>query len=405
MKDVWIVARWEFLRSVRSKAFIIATVLVPLIIIVAALVPQLVIKHEKKVLKVVDETGEIYQTMITQLAPQGIEVIRVDLTESEVRDEAGNDKDKTARYLFIPGNFFETREAFFYLRNSATEEEPTVAIGMILDQLANGHEFKAMGLPPEKIAQLEKKVQVTPVPIDQQATSMTDLIVKQAGLVGFAFLVVFASMMAGGILLQGIINEKNDRIVEILLSSISSRALMAGKILGTFFLGLIQMGILGAIAVVILKFVVKISLASLASSNLIYLMIYSLLAFIQIITLYAFLGAIMKEAQSGGQVQPLLGVLPIVPMWFMPLIMSNPFGPAAYILSYIPPCTPMTMLMRIAMAPALPGWEIALSIVELVAFDMLLIYFVARVFKTGLLMYGKAAGFREAWRWFKQATD
>ena len=404
MKDTLIVTRWEFLRSIRSKAFLITTIMVPLIMIVAAVIPQLLIKTTKKNLKIVDDTGAIYMQLSESLKPLGITTEQIDLIQSEVKDEAAQDKNKSVRYLFIPGDFFTTKEAFFYSRSADSTDESTVQIQMILDQLTHVFELQKLGLSSEQITQLQQKVQVTTVPLDDRANNMTDLIVKQAGLIGLTFLVIFASMMAGGILLQGIISEKNDRVVEVLLSSVTSKNLMAGKIFGTCLLGLIQMLIFGALGVGVVTLVFKVSMAALLGTNLLYLVVYSLLAFVQIITLYALLGSIMKDAQSGGQSQPLVAILPVIPMWFFAPIMSNPSGAIALVLSYFPPCTSLTMLMRIAMG-SVSGLEIALTMLELAVFDVFMVYFVARVFKTGLLMYGKGAGFREAWRWFRQATD
>lgn len=400
MRDVWTVTKWEFSRGIKNKAFIVTILLIPIIIFVAAVVPRYLEKNKEQNLVIVDETAQVAEQVSSALAGQGVNVNYATYSEEELRKLA--EETKKVSYLYIPTDFYENKQVNYYSQSSS--EISLQSVQVTLDQIVKYREFNQVGLTNEQIAQLEEPVQVEQIRVDiEEEKDLKDFIVGQIGLVGFGFLIVFTSMMAGGMTLQGIIKEKNDRIVEILLSSISSRDLMAGKIIGNLFVGMVQMTGLGIIGLSIVKFVFKLPLGNLWSVNLLYMGIYAILAYILISTLYAFLGAIMKEVQSGGQVQPMLGIFPVVPMWFAGVIMTDPFGGTARLLSYIPFCTPMTMIMRIA-ATHIPFWEIGLTIVILLIFDIFMVYFVARIFKTGLLMYGKSAGFKEAWKWFKQAS-
>lgn len=400
MRDIWTVAKWEFVRGIKNKAFIVIVLLIPLIIFVSSVVPQYLMKQKEYNLVIVDETGQVAEQVSSALESQKVNVSYAIYSQEELRQLA--EETKKISYLHIPIHFYENKQVNYYCQSSSKINLNNVQL--TLDQIVKYHEFHQIGLANEQIAQLEEPVRVEQIRVDQEEeTDIKDFIVGQVGLVGFGFLIVFTSMMAGGMTLQGIIKEKNDRIVEILLSSISSRDLMAGKIVGNFLVGMVQTTGLGMIGLLIVKFVLKFPLGNLWSINLLYMGIYALLAYIMISTLYAFLGAIMKEVQSGGQAQPLLGILPVVPMWFAGLIMGDPFGSTARLLSYIPFCTPMTMIMRIAVTP-IPLWEIGLTMMILLAFDILMVYFVARIFKTGLLMYGKTASFKEAWKWFQQAN-
>lgn len=404
MRDIWVVTKWEFNRSIRSKAFLIITLLVPVIIVLASVVPQYIAEKAEKNVVIVDDAGGVYEIAAPYLEAQGIHVSRADLNSTEIQDEAQQAANKNKNYLHVPGDFYQTKQANYYFHGTPSMEEQS--LNVILDQAAKSHHLQAMGLTPEQITQLQTPVKVQPVPVDKRAGGdMSKLVAGQAMSIGFTFLVVFVSMMSGAILLQSIISEKNDKIVEILLSSVSSRDLMAGKIIATLLIGLVQVVILGGMGIVAASFIFEtFSLRSVLNISLLYALIYAALAFIQIATLYAFLGAVMKEAQSGGQSQPLLGILPIIPIWFMPVIMSDPFSTISRVLSFIPPFTPLTMVIRTALAP-IPFWEVGLSMLLLIAFNVWMIHFVARIFKTGLLMYGKETGFKEAWKWFKQASS
>ncbi|MCK4258947.1 MAG: ABC transporter permease [Halanaerobiales bacterium] len=400
MKDLWIVARWEFLRSIRNKAFLITTLLVPVIILVAGIVPQMLAEKKDLNLVVIDETSKVYSQLAEIFPNQGIEVRQSsDLTLDELKEKAKEEK-KTS-YLYIPNDFFESKKAYYYFQSSSNINNINVPI--LLDQMIKNHELKSMGLTQEMINRLEERVNVERFAVDQDGDNMEEFMKGQVGMIVFGFMMVFTSMMAGSILLQSIIKEKNDRIVEVLLSSVSSMELMAGKIIGSLFVGISQLAILVILALGVAKFGFHLELGSLINNNIIYSFIYGILALVLIYTLYAFLGAIMKEVQSGGQAQLILTILPVVPMWFIAAIMENPFGMVARVLSYIPPCTPMTMMLRLGITK-IPLWEIGSTLLVLLVFDIFMVYFVSRIFKTGLLMYGKSAGFKEAWKWFKQAN-
>lgn len=403
MKDMWIVARWEFNRSIRSKVFLIITLLVPAIMVLAGFIPQYIAGKVEHHIVIVDDAGGVYEAVGPYFEAQGVRVERGDLSPAELQDEARREVNKNKNYLYIPGDFYAAKQAQFYFHGAPSAGDQSMSL--ILDQVAKAHDMQSLGLSQAQIAKIQSPVKIQQVPIDKRAGGdMSKLLAGQVMSIGFTFLVVFVSMMSGAILLQSIIAEKNDKIVEILLSSVSSRALMGGKIVATLLIGLVQVVILGAMGLFAAKFIfTNFSVKSILNISLLYALIYGILAFIQIAALYAFLGSVMKEAQSGGQSQTLLGILPIVPIWFLPVIMADPFSTISRVLSFLPPFTPLTMVIRTAMVP-IPFWEVGLSMVLLVLFDLWLIHFVAKIFKTGLLMYGKDTGIKEAWRWFKQAS-
>lgn len=397
MRDLLTVAKWEFTRNIRNKAFLVTTFLIPVLIIIAGVVPNLMADSKQEQLVVTDKSQVVYQSLSKILSNQDINVKQSDLSREELKLKAKEDTD--ASYLYIPENFLQTKEGDYYFQISSMVERSKVT--MALQQIVKNYELKELGLTNKEIARLSQGVNIKGHAVDMEDKKGAEGIIIP---IGFAVLFVITSMMSGTILLQSIITEKKDRVVEILLSSVSSRDIMSGKILGNSILGFIQMLIFAVIGFGVARFGFDMPIEKFLSFNLVYIIIYAILAYIFISVVYAFLGAIMKEVQSGGQAQPLLGILPVVPMWFAQAIITDPFGPLARAFSYIPPFTPVTMMLRVTIA-TVPIWEILGTMAILTLFNIFMIYFVARIFKTGLLMYGKTASFKEAWNWFKQATD
>lgn len=400
-KDLAIVTKWEFNKIIRNKAFLISTFLIPVLILVVSIVPQIIANKKDLHLVVVDDSGVIYSELATSLQSSDIQLSReTDLTREQIFEKAETDNKKS--YLYIPTDFLKNKKVIYYFKSSSEIEGRTVQGN--LNQIVKNLELKSLGLSQEVIDHIEENVIIEQIDVEQidEEDNKSEFMIGQIIFMVVGFLMIFSSMMSGGFLLQSIVKEKSDKIVELLLSSVSSHVLMIGKILSSLLVGFVQTLIFLVIGVSVMKFGFKFDILSYLNWRMIYFLIYGILGLILIYALYALLGVVMKEVQSGGQVQPLMIILPIVPMWFASIIIENPLGVLPRIMSFIPPFTPVTMMLRIAFTK-IAFWEIALTISFLVVFDIFMIYFVAKIFKTGLLMYGKNVSLKEAWRWFRQA--
>lgn len=399
-RDLAIIIRWEFNRSIRNKAFIISTLLVPLIIIVASIVPQMFTNDRKDLhLVVVDESGLVYDELSKVLGREDLQISQMtDLSNDQLMKKA--EEDKKTSYLYIPRDFFQSKQAAYYFKDSSRIEGNLVHI--YLEQLVKNFQLKSIGLSDEVINRLEEDIKIERIDVQKMKSNFREEhFISQIVFLVIGFIMILSSMMSGGFLLQSIIKEKNDRIVEILLSSVSSQQLMAGKVFSSLIVGLVQTCIFLLFGVLVANFGFNLNVLSYLNWNVVYYLIYGILGLILIYSIYGLLGVLMKEVQSGGQSQPLLIMLPIVPFWFAAVIVQDPLGILARVLSFIPPFTPATMMMRIAFTQ-LPIWEIITTSLFLALFNILMMIFVGKIFKTGLLMYGKNVNFKEAWKWFKQ---
>lgn len=213
-----------------------------------------------------------------------------------------------------------------------------------------------------------------------------------------AILMVFAVFMSGSILLQSIIKEKTNRIVEIILSSISARALMIGKIIGYALLSLVQIGIWLSAGILVILYFAPEMLTLIFSSKTLLILVYVFFNFVLVASLNAIIGSSMRDAQSGNQSAGLFILIPIIPIYFTSPIMNNPNGVLSRVLSYIPIFTPTTMMIRIGIStPSI--LEIIGTIFLLIISSYLLMLLASRLFRIGMLMYGKNANLKEVIKW------
>jgi len=235
-------------------------------------------------------------------------------------------------------------------------------------------------------------------------------IVPMALGLSFAFVFIFVAIFSGQLVLQNVVREKQSRVVELLLSSISPRELMAGKILGFGALGMVQALLWVAIGLLLLLFIgpylglpvlplLAVLLANMPWGMFALYLLYFVIGYLFIASLSAALGATMTDYLSGQQFQQVIITLPsMIPFFIVSLLLQEPNGTVARVFSYIPFTTAGTMMMRLAVGPISP-WEILASLLVLLLSSWLAIRVAGKVFEISILLYGKSVSLREIWRW------
>ncbi|MFC1737900.1 ABC transporter permease [Planctomycetota bacterium] len=217
----------------------------------------------------------------------------------------------------------------------------------------------------------------------------------------FMYLLFLGIIGTGQQMLSSIIEEKGSRVIEVLLSAISPFQLMAGKILGLAGIGLTVVCLWGIAAYLTVRWQglnVEVTTAMLS-----YFTIYYILGFLLFSSIMVGIGSIcntIKETQSLMTPVMLVCVVPII-AWQN--IIQHPDGTLARVLSFLPPMTPMVMILRLSAGSDIWIVEIIASIVLLAAAVLAIIWLAAKVFRTGILMYGKRPGLREVLRWIRQS--
>jgi ABC-2 type transport system permease protein len=206
---------------------------------------------------------------------------------------------------------------------------------------------------------------------------------------------------------RSIIQEKSSRVIEVMLSSVEPRDLFLGKIIGLGSLGLTQIAIWSLMMLAIgfsssLVAARYTSLVHVTVAEVVYFVVFFVLGYLLYSSIFSIIGAVCSTEQDAQHLQSIVVFPMVIPIMLMFLVLQNPNSTVAVVLSLIPAFTPMLMLARVVISNP-PLWQVVLSILLLVVSVYAAILFSARVFRVGILMYGKRPGLREIVRWFRYA--
>lgn len=233
---------------------------------------------------------------------------------------------------------------------------------------------------------------------EQDDTSgLTSLVVPVAAML----LILVATFTGGQYLLTTTIEEKSSRVVEVLLSAVSPMELMTGKILGQMGVGLSLLVIYNAIGIVAL---VAFSITGVVSWQLVLsFLVFFVLAYFMFASMMAAIGAAVNDLREAQSLMTPVMLFSMVPYFFFMPVIRAPNSVLSTTLSFIPPISPFIMIMRIATPEPVPAWQIAASILVNLLGVIFLLWFAAKVFRVGLLMYGKPPNLRTLIRWVRMA--
>jgi ABC-2 type transport system permease protein len=271
--------------------------------------------------------------------------------------------------------------------------------------------LRQAGFDPERIGALTQPVGLDTVKIGKEGSR------AEGGFAGFAFAYMLFMMLYmtiaiwGQQVMTGVLEEKGSRIVEVLVASVRPFDLLMGKLVGICCLGLTQIAIWFATLIALTAPGVVASIAFLpAGMHLptvtlllaVNFAIYFVLGFLVFASFYAAIGAAFNNVQEAQQVAAFVVFFLIAPLFLMFRIVNDPDSTLAVVSSLIPPFTPLLMMLRIALQPP-PAWQVLLSYVLTLAFLWGMIWLAARIYRTGILMYGKKPTIQEIWRWVRYA--
>ena len=222
----------------------------------------------------------------------------------------------------------------------------------------------------------------------------------------FAILLMFSIFFASGYLLQSISEEKENRLMEVLLSSVSARQLLVGKVLGLGAAGLAQI-VLWVISFwvlvnVALAQIPGLSAASMPPSLLILALVYYVLGYLLFAVIMAVVGSIGTTAREAQSWSGIIALTAMVPIWFLPLIIENPNHAVSVAFTLIPTSSSVTAMIRLS-TEGIPAWQLVLSLSLLIAAIFFCMWAGAKIFRACLLMYGKRPSLREIAKYIREA--
>lgn len=262
--------------------------------------------------------------------------------------------------------------------------------------------FATAGFDRDEIRSLERVTQreaqeVTEQGEQKDTSGLTSMVVPVVAMV----LILIATFTGGQYLLTTTIEEKSSRVVEVLLSAVSPMELMTGKIFGQMFVGLSLLVIYNAIGIFAL---IAFSISGVVSPSLVvFFFVYFVLAYIMFASMMAAIGSSVNDLREAQSLMTPVMLFSMVPYFFFMPVIRAPNSTLSTVMSFIPPISPFIMIMRIATPETVPGWQIAASIVVNLIAVWFLLWFAAKVFRVGLLMYGKPPNFRTLIRWVRMA--
>lgn len=420
MNKIFLVIKREFLERVVSKWFIIGTLLGPILMAVLILAPLLVAKldtSDRKVTVVsLDNDTELLTSIEKRLSnkkdPIGkskyvvktlgvanekeLPEIQEKLTK-EIKDGDINgylllkktDKDYSADF------FAENVSDFGTIRQL---EDATS--GSIIER-----RLSQAGMDPNQINELSKPIDIKTKKLVESGTKDDSGQTMVLGLI--MMVILYTTMLIYGMtVLRGIVEEKQSRIVEVIISSISPLELMFGKIIGIGLVGLSQFTVWSIFATVLPMALATMSIATGASlpdvpkTLLIYFVLYFVLGYFLYATLFALAGSIVSNDQDAQSVQMPITMLLIIATVFSSLIIRDPNGTASIVLSLVPFFGPVLMFLRIAVQTP-PVWQIILSLGLMLITIVGCSWLAAKIYRVGILMYGKRPTVPELLKWLR----
>jgi ABC-2 type transport system permease protein len=438
MKKFLTVVKREYMQRVRAKMFIVSTILLPAVMSLFGIVPAIIlsIKTPPMRVAVVDHTGRMYpqlrQALVGDESDQNAQnanvgdrattprrnfarfvLEEVDVTTrsmDQVRTQLdGRLADRSLEgYVILPPDFLTTGKAEF-INRIAGDVFSQQALQSAINRAVREQRLIDANVDTKTRQDLLKPVQLQWIKTGTggQETSNS---ASFALVFGVGFVMYLAILLYGQIILGAVIEEKETRIAEILFSSVRPFALLMGKLVGVSLVALTQLTIWGVAFSVFALYGVGILASSGMSANIpnipfshyIYFGLFFLLGYFIYATIYALVGSMVTTAQEGGQLAMPIILLLVVSFYLFWPVSHAPDSPFSFWVSMIPFSAPVAMLVRIVTQTP-PFWQIALSLAIGFSSVLLIMWLAARIYRVGMLMYGKRASIPEAIRWARQA--
>ncbi len=417
-KQAYVVAKREFWERVRTKWFAIVTILGPIGMVAAIVIPVfLTIRSAQEGfnIQLIDKSGrDIGSQINVELDAKGvafkIESVLSDtprsILQSRIADESIDG------YIEIPSDVLSGGKVWYRGDNTANPIV-TKSLSRLIDFAVFRTRGKDMGLDDLSIASLFTGVEFETEQTTGDGSSSSG---TASFFVGYAvmFLLYMSILLYAVAVLRSVILEKNNRVVEIIVSSIKPMPLMLGKVVGVGCVGLLQLVLWGAMAALIVTFREQVlglfglpgagsfALPDIGIGAIGVIVAYFLMGFFFYASLYAAIGAMVNSEQEAQQAQAPVIIVLMIPVLCVQIVAGDPRGAVAEILTLIPFSSPILMPMRYVLGAVSIG-EILLSLAILAVSLMAAISLAAKIYRVGILSYGKKPSFKEVWRWIRSS--
>ena len=428
-----IIAR-EYMSLVGSKSFIIMTLLIPFLFILIAAVPVGLAwlndqGSDTQQIAVIDETGR-YAAALHSDDMYNFVALKGD-TVTNAREFYDKSNGSIDAVVIIPRDVDSTGVINVYSEGTITPALVSMIRNTLNDTIDNAH-LAAMGIP-----NLQQMVEKAHVDVDVRSIKWSEAGEQESSTdaaMGLGFLLSFITymfvLMYGAMIMNSVIEEKTNRIVEVVVSSCRPFQLMLGKIIGVGLVGLTQM----AIWIVLLSIIGTVAGSMLGLGNmatdavspeamaaaqdmgvmesitkqilsinyvpiLVNFVLYFIGGYLLYSSLFAGLGSAVDQASDASQFTTPVILIMLIAFYAGIACAQNPMGPMAVWCSIIPFTSPVVMMVRLPFG--VPTWQLILSIVLLFGTALAITWLAARIYRRGILHYGQKASFKELFKWIK----
>jgi ABC-2 type transport system permease protein len=423
MHDILLIIRREFKERVASRSFVLGTLLFPLLMIGLFVLPRLVGRGgTERTFALVNEAspgvGTAFVAALGRRAESADDntyrVLPVEGSLEQVRSRLAErvESKEIDGYVVLPADVLTRGEIMFRARNigSFAVMRDLRSAG---SRAVHSERIRQAGIDASAVAAL-----IAPVDVDEAKITATG---EQRGgafstfMTAYlvAFLIYLMTTLYGVAVMRSVLEEKTNRIAEVLMSTIRAPHLVMGKIIGVSSAAVAQVLIWAAILAIVATQVPRLGprfappesvMAALKVEPMtgILLFLYFLVGFFLYASIFAIVGAAVTSEQEAQSVQFLALIPLIAPMLFLESIMNAPFGPTATILALVPFTAPIAMPMRMA-SVQVPGFEIAISLALMMAAILVVAWLAGKIYRVGILSTGKRPTLTELARWLRSA--
>lgn len=392
--DTLKIAAWEIMRNLRNKQYLISLLITPLIMVVFAGLPRLLEKLDKpkEMSFYVIDHANLLEPLKSIIPDESIKL----LPHTGEDIEAEVYKSKAAGYMVIKADFLQEGKLEYHYNKRNFKQFGIIQAA--LTQLLRNERLGQMKVSPQELMYLTAGVEVEKLAMENAMAPKDNTVVVS---IAFMVLIFFLIVPGGSMLMQSATQERRDRMAEIVLSSIKPAALMQGKILGYFALGVFQIIFWLLLSLPAIIYLLDFPVwQAIKESNIPLVMGFGFGGYLLFSTIYVSIGATMDDLQSAGNTQSMIIMIPMLFFLFIGPVVSNPEGSIAIFASIFPITSPFTMVLRSAFIKIPPG-EIIISAIVLIISILCFVHLASKIFRVGMLMYGKTANFAEIVRWLR----
>ncbi len=413
MKKIFAVAQWEFLEKVKTKTFIVSLILTPALIITFSLLPTFLTEQQDTVTKaigVVDTSGIYFNSIRNILEGYKLENGQPNylLLNLNIKNQSLNDIKVHADSLALKNKI----EGYLFIKNAGTKnvtvEFRGINVGNFRDigrfqeafnDVRITQKLKSEGVDSDVAEIVSSNVEVKPVKIEKGGKeSKFDFL----SVFFTSFILIMLLMMmilySGGMLIRSLVEEKSNRLIEILISSCTPDELLTGKILGLSALGFAQIFIWILIGISVAgTSLIPIS----AFENILPMLGYFILGFIFYTAVFVGVGSIVTTEQEAQQMTSYISMVLILPVVLAFSAIQNPDSILVKVLSFIPFTIPSIMMLRINIAPVSLD-EILITLIIMFLSIYITIILASKIFRIGILSYGKRPSLKEIIQWIRE---